>query len=44
MALKEFAVQRGFFFSRMRVQVAAAIARLLLLVFVQDDVDDGYYV
>ncbi len=39
--LNEFAVQRGFFFSRMRVQVAAAIAKVAAARFVQDDVDDG---
>ncbi len=39
--LDEFAVQRGFFFSRMRVQVAAAIAKAAAARFVQDDVDDG---
>jgi hypothetical protein len=44
--LDEFAVQRGFFFSRMRVQLAAAIAKAAASAarhksFVQDDVDDG---
>jgi hypothetical protein len=38
----EFAVLRGFFFSRMRrVQLAAAIAKAAAARFVQDDVDDG---
>jgi hypothetical protein len=31
----------GFFFSRMRVQVAAAIAKAAAACFVQDDVDDS---
>jgi hypothetical protein len=31
----------GFFFSRMRVQVATAIAKAATARFVQDDVDDG---
>jgi hypothetical protein len=39
--LDEFAVQRGFFFSRMRVQLAAAIAKAAAARFVQDDGDSG---
>jgi hypothetical protein len=40
--LDEFAVQHGFFFSRMRrVQLAAAIAKAAAARFVQDDVDSG---
>jgi hypothetical protein len=38
--LDEFAVQRWFFFSRMRVQLAAAIVKAAAARFVQDDVDD----
>ncbi len=39
--LDECAVQRGFFFSRMRVQLAAAIAKAAAARFVQDAVDNG---
>jgi hypothetical protein len=39
--LDEFALQLGFFFSRMRVQIAAAIAKAAAACFVQDDVEDG---
>ncbi len=39
--LDEFALQRGFFFSHMRVQVAAAVAKAAAARFVQDDVDYG---
>lgn len=40
MELDEFALQRGFFFSRMRVQVGAALANAAAR-FVQGNVDDG---
>ena len=36
-----FAVQRGSFFSRMRVQLGAAIAKAAAARFVQDSADDG---
>ncbi len=39
--LDEFALQRAFFFSRMRVQVGAAVAKAAAACFVHDDVDDG---